>query len=199
MVCDYNRGHVTFLHPTTLCEMTKVKLDGISGPLGVCVMSDGNIVVSGHSKKLLVVFNSSTVGVFDIHGTQLHLWDTYDNGVDWFVKVWYLAVDDEDNILMSDNHGKNIIKLDKTCRFLCMWPTQGEPRGLTVAGNIVLVAETGPDCVMAYNLQGGDVRLVLAWDREQGQFGEIMSLSINNNDLTVVGERGLRIYRLTNK
>ncbi len=53
--------------------------------------------------------------------------------------------------------------------------------------------------MMAYNLQGGDARQVLAWDREKDHFVKIKSLSFHDNDLTVVGESGLRMYKLTNK
>ncbi len=197
LVCDCKGGHVSFLHPTTLCEMTKVKIPGIHIPTGVCVMSDGNIVVSGEDK--VGELYSDFVGVFDIHGSQLHLWHTYNNGAHKFAGAWYIAVDDEDNILVSNYSSKKIVKLDKMCRFLCEWSTRGEPWGLAVAGDIVLVAERSPDCVRAYNLQGGDARQVLAWDRGKGHFGKIRSLSIVNNDLTVVGARGLQMYKLTTR
>ncbi len=190
LVCDYGGGYVTFLHPTTLCEMLTVKMSGISRPAGVCVMSDGNIVVSGAGQAEV-----SSVGVFDIHGTQIHLWPMYDR-----VDVEYVAVDDEDNILVSGYHNNKIIKSNKTGRFLCEWSTRGNPGGLTVAGDIVLVAEDDPDCVMAYNLQGGDARQVLAWDEgQQSQFGMIRSLSIEDNEMTVVGINGLQMYKLTTK
>ncbi len=199
LVCDCKGGHVSFLHPTTLWEMTRVKMSGISRPAGVCVMSDGNIVVSGCSKAS-GIYNPDSVGVFDIHGTLLHMWHSYNNATDRFVDVGYVAVDDEDNILLSHRQSKKIIKLDKTGMFLWEWSTHGEPWGLTVAGDIVLVAEDDPDCVMAYNLQGGDARQVLAWDRgQEDQFGSIMSLSTHNDDLSLVGERGLRMYKLTIK
>ncbi len=196
LVCDYIGGHVTFLNPTTLCEMKKVKMLGISRPVGICVMSDGNIVVSGN-RKVGMLYNTNLVGVFDIHGTQLHLWDSYNNGAGRFVDVEYVAVDDGDNILVLNYNSKKISKFDKTGGFLCEWSTRGNPRGLTVAGDIVLVAEWNPNCVMAYSLQGGDARQVLAWDRgQEDQFGRIKSLSTHNNDLTVVGEKGLRMYKL---
>ncbi len=196
LVCDCEAEHVTFLNPTTLSEIEKVKMSGISRPVGVCVMSDGNIVVSGAGG----LYNPNLVGVFDISGTQLHLWDSYNNGAGRFVDVGYVAVGDEDNILLSQRQNKKIIKLDKTGGFLCEWSTQGNPVGLTVAGDIVLVAEEGPDCVMAYNLQGGDARQVLTWDRgQEDQFGSIMSLSTHNDDLSVVGERVLQMYKLATK
>ncbi len=162
LVCDIGGKNVTFLHPTTLRVMTKVKMAWISAPVGICVMSNGNTVVSGQGKQLIGMCSSGTVGVFDIHGTQLHPWNTYTTGVEKLIGAWYTAVDNEDNILLSDHQSKKIVKLDKTGRFLSKWPTQGEPRGLAVAGDIVLVAEEGPDCVMAYNLQGGDARLAVS-------------------------------------
>ncbi len=196
LVCEITSGHVTFLHPTTLCEMTKVEMSGISHPTGVCVMSDGNIVVSGKSAGAGGSwYNPDSVGVFDIHGTQLHLWHTY-NRAGQYGCIYHITCDDKDNILVSDQAHKQIIKLDKTCRFLCERSTSGHPCGLTVAGDIVLVAEINPDCVRAYNLQD---RQVLTSDRGQCQFDMISSLSIQDNDLTVVGKKGLRMYKLNNK
>ncbi len=118
LVCNYTGGHVTFLNPTTLCEMKKVKMLGISRPVGVCVMSDGNIMVSGGGKAGRVYYPDS-VGVYDIYRTQLHMWDSYNNISGKFVDVEYVAVDDEDNILLSHSNSKKIIKSDKTGMFLC--------------------------------------------------------------------------------
>ncbi len=89
--------------------------------------------------------------------------------------------------------------------------------GLTLTAGIVLVVEAChdigtvscnlqdgadmslSDCVMAYNLQAGDARRVLVWDRGQDdQFGGITSLCIHDNDLLVAGEKGLLLYKLTN-
>ncbi len=200
LVCDYIGGHVTFLHPTSLREMKKVKISGISHPVGVCVMSDGNIVVSGGGKAG-GVYHPDSVGVYDIHGKLKHLQHTYNRGTDKFAGAAFVAVDNQDNILVSNCNSKKIVKLDKAGRFLCDWSTQGNPRGLTVAGDIVLVAEWNPDCMMAYSLHGGDARQVLAWNRgRKDKFSKIMALSTTPQyDLTVVGEKGLRMYRLTSK
>ncbi len=189
LVCDRGTGHVVFLHPSTLQEKKRFKLAGISDPLGVCVVSDGSIVIGGQSDH---------VGVFDIKGKQLHLWNTYNNGDSKFALPYYVAVSHNDNILVSCNN--KMVKIDKTGKFMCEWSPQGTPWGLTVTGNIVLVAHRNPDCVMTYNLQGGDARQVLAWDRgQEDQFGRVRSLSMNHNHLIIVGYKGIRMYRYTNK
>ncbi len=190
LVCDLSGGHVVFLSPIDLHERKQLKMPGISHPVGICVLSDGSLVVSG----------SRQVGVFDINGTQLHLWDNYNNGTEQFGWPWYVAVDHYDNILVSDWPRKKIIKLDKTGQLLCEWSTEGLPCSVTVAGDTVLVAQRQPDCVLAYDLQGGDAKQIVIWQgRSEKQFSRIMSLSFQHNELCVVGVKGLKIYKLTNK
>ncbi len=99
LVCDYDSQCVRFLHPTNLCEMTKVKIPGISRPAGVYVMSDGNIVVSG-DREFEKVDNSGSVGVFDVHDKQLHMWDNKSPGCCIGIECVDVAVDHKDNILV---------------------------------------------------------------------------------------------------
>ncbi len=196
LICDKSSGYITLLNTTTLSKKTNVR-SGITGHVATCVMSNGNIVVGGGSKE-----GFESVGVFDIDGRQLQLWDTYNDGAGTFKGALYIhvTVDAEDNILVSNYKNKKIIKFNKTGRFLCEWSAKGAPLGLTVAGNIVLVAERKPDCVMAYNWQGRDARQVMAWDIGQsGQFGSIRSLSTQETDLVVVGDNGVRMYKLTTR
>ncbi len=188
IVCDYGQGHVVFLHPTDLHQIKHVTLSGLTDPVGVSVLSDGSIVVSGNRQ----------VGVFNVYGTQLHLWDSYNNGAGHFEDPGHVAVDQEDNILVSDYLTKKIIKLDKTGLFLYEWSTVGSPLGLTVVGETLLVAQAHPDTVTAYSLQGNKVRQVIGWHiQDEGDiFGDVMSLSTHDNELIVIGLNGLIMFKL---
>ncbi len=188
VVCDRDANCLCMLDPNTLSLTKKVPLIQFS-PHGVAVMSNGNIVLTDTAKSM--------VGVFDINGTQLYSWDTYNNGVSTFISPWYVTVDRNNNIYVADFDGDKIVKLRDPGEILCEWQTKGTPLGLTVCCDKVLVAECGsPNCVREYSVEGGSGRSLLTWKREGG-FGTISSIAIHDDQLTVIGEKGLKMYKLT--
>ncbi len=190
VVSDEGADCLYMLDPNTLSLTRKVQLTQLS-PYGVAVMSNGNIVLTDVNKK--------KVGVFNINGTQLYLWDTYNNGARKFCTPWYVAVDRHNNIYVAEFTGKKIVKLSETGEMLCEWQTKGDPFGLTVCGDKVLVAEhSTPNCVIEYSEKGGRGRKLLTWQIQRG-FSNIRSIAIHKDLLAVIGYQGLRLYKLTYK
>ncbi len=188
VVCDECADCLCMLDPNTLSLTKKVQLTKLS-PRGVAVMSNGNIVLTDNNKK--------KVGVFDMNGTQLYSWDTYNNGASRFNLPWHVAMDRDNNIYVADYIGCKIVKLSKTGEMLCEWQTEGMPLCLIVCGDKVLVAECGSsDCVIEYSVNGGPGRRLLIWDI-QGGFSKIMSIAIHQDQLAVIGLEGLRLYKVT--
>ncbi len=187
LVCDKGTDCLCMLDPNTLSLTKKVPLIHFSA-CGVAVMPNSNIVLT----------DDRTVGVFDMNGTQLYSWDTYNNGAPMLDCSTYLTVD-RDNIYVSEFNSKKIVKLSDAGEMLCEWQIESGLCGLTVCGDKVLVAECGPpNCVREYNVEGGPGRRLLTWDI-QGEFGKIMSIAIHQDQLAVIGTEGLRLYKLTYK
>lgn len=186
LVCDESSKCVIFLDATSLEFKKKVEVPGIEEPHGIAVMSNGSMVVTGYR---------GPVGVFNTDGKQLKLWKSYKNGSGLWNWPYFVVVDHDDNIIVSDMAGHKIIKLDKSGQFLNEWRTEGWPLGMEVVGNVLLVAQWEPDRVVAYDLKVKDTRLVLSWSR--AQYGVIRSVSVEDECLAVLGQNGLRIYKLT--
>ncbi len=190
VVCDSGAHCLCVLDSSTLSLTKKVQLAHFS-PHGVAVMSNGNIVLTDSNNK--------KVGVFDMNGTQLYSWDTYNNGASRFRCPWYVTVDRDNNIYVADFLDMTIVKFNETGAMLSEWQTKSEPHGLTVCGDKVLVAEHGPPHrVREYSVKGGPGRRLLKWHREEG-FERIMSVAIHHEQLVVIGQQGLRLYKLTYK
>ncbi len=188
VVCERSAHCLCMLDPNTLSLTKKVQLKQLS-PWGVAVMSNGNIVLTECDKRM--------VGVFDMNGTQLYSWQTYNNGASRFDIPIYLTVDRDNNIYVAEFASKKIVKLSKTGEMLCEWQTEGDPGGLTVCGDKVLVAEFGShDSVIEYSVKGGPGRGLLSWHSQRG-FCKIRSIAIHQDQLAVIGPQGLRIYKLT--
>ncbi len=191
LVCDQDGQCVVFLEPTTLQMRKQVEMLSITTPHGIDILSDGNIVITGRY---------GPVGVFHTDGSQLYRWHNYNNGANKFGCPFYVAVDRDDNILVSDLSLKKIVKFDKTGIFKCEWPMEGGPSGIVMAGDILLVVHGGRDRVMAHNLHGEETTRVLTWDRGQrDQFGWIKSLCVHGDQLVVIGHSGIRMYTLAER
>ncbi len=187
VVCDRDAGCLCMLDPNTLSLIRKVQLKQVP-PCGVAVMSNGNIVLTDNKKN--------KVGVFDMNGTQLY---TCNNGASMFGCSIYITVDRDNNIYVPDWDANKIVKLSETGKMLCEWNTRGKPRGLTVCGDKVLVAECGPpDCVREYSVEGEPGRCLLTWHEQEG-LRWIMSIAIHQDQLAVIGTEGLRLYELAYK
>ncbi len=192
VVCNDVAGCLCILDPNTLSLTKKIQLTPFL-PYSVAVMSDGNIVLTDCINK--------KVGVFDMNGTQLCSCDTHNNATPIFNKYshpWCVRVDRENNIYVAELEGKMIVKFSETGHMLCKWRTEGGPCGLTVWGDKVLVAECCKlgDCVREYSIDGVPGRCLITWDK-QNMFGDIKCVAIHQNQLTAIGYKGLRMYKIT--
>ncbi len=189
LVCDQTAGRVIFLNSTNLKWSGQIKISGIKDPTGIAVLSDGNIVVTG---------SQSSVGLFDIDGFPLHLWEHVNQ---YHTAPLYVAVDQQDNILMSLYRAQKIIKLIDSGATMVQQATEGLPCGVAVAsGNILLVAQQDPDCIMAYSMQADTARHILTWESGNvGEFGSILSVAVYDdyNLIAIMGQCGIKLVGLS--
>ncbi len=194
VVCDGEAGCLYMLHPNTLSLVKKVQLNQFS-PWGVAVMLNGNIVITDDMNK--------KVNVLDMNGTQLYSWNSYNSANSRFSYPWYVTVDRDNNIYIADYSDKKIVKLSEIGELLCVWKTEGWPRGLALYDNKVLVVERDsldkpPDRVREYHEPKQPGRCLVTWNKECGhQLGWIRSIAINQDQLAVISQKGLNMYTIT--
>ncbi len=191
VVCDEDADCLCMLDPNTMFLIKKVQLEQFS-PYGIAVMPNDNIVVTGVSNR--------KIAVFDMDDTELYSWDTYNNGINRFVSPFYVTVGSDNTIYVADCTSQKIIKMSESGEVMCEWETMDSPCGLIVYGDKVLVAEYGCiDCLREYSVDGTSVRRLLTWNKIKQGFGGIMSVARHNDQLAVIGMKGLRTCKIIYK
>ncbi len=202
LVCDYKGGCVKVLDANSLQQKRTIKLETISDPWGIGVLSSGNIVVTEGTYE-----GMSKVGVFDMHGRQRITWNRHgeDNNMK-FGFPHYVAVDRLDHFYISDWGQDMIIKFSDVRGYLSAWNTKSSPWGMAVQGDILLVAQWGniherkcpmdhADFLMAYNLEGQNGREVYNWNSQLPESDKIKSVVVRKDKLAVLGLNKLNMCR----
>ncbi len=126
LIVSYN-GHLVIFNAVTLIKKTKMKLQGMSHPTSVAVMSDGNIVVTDiHSRKVVVFMPDGKP------------WGLYTRSTPSLSTPLYVMVDKVDNIYIG-GFLIHFTKLTKTGDLCMVMEIENDPQCSAVHGDFLIV------------------------------------------------------------
>ncbi len=188
LVADYKAGVVKMLNSHTLRQKEEIELENTEKPYGIAVLSNGFIVATqiGRDQK---------TSIHDISGRLVKEWRTYGENEEFKMNYpWYVAVDADDNILVSmdtpDAPGKrrHVAVYTSTGRFLkTVTVPEGAPWGLCGDDRGNILVTSFPSTLYHYN--GEDMKIL----DYKTKCGNIRSIALQDTRIALMYNHGLQL------
>jgi len=205
VIAENMTGQITLLNPNTLKLIRSQTMSCITKPIGLSMMNNNETIVVTQA----ICTDDTKMGVFTTIGECLTLWTTYGDDNKKLARPVHTFVDSLDRVWIPgvDGDQVSIIAFDVNGQVLHNISTPRWPLGLAEYDGEILVAVSHggvpgypdyPGEVIACNVDAGSYRTILHWSHtEQGGLGRIISLTVQDNKLAVLGTKGLKMYELT--
>ena len=161
--------------PHQFCKPQKV-IDSFKDPIDIAINSVGEVIIAEQGGGIAVIHKSGRIIHSSIDGEQ-----------SGSLKLEGIAVDSEDNIYVTDNHGGNLFKLNKYCQQIkkvgrdCEGLEDFDPWGVTVFQEQVIITQS--------------TRPLLCFTRD---LELVQKISFNGDGLGITHDLDMHIYVCSN-